>query len=129
MSDAAQQPSADQVVRRYWDHVWIKRDLSVLGELYTDPTIRHTESGSRTVTIAQLKDNLGESLRAHRGESFSIENLDLVGDRAWLRLTLHGVSLASMTPMTIEWIGQYRLENGKIAETWALHQSGLDWSQ
>lgn len=129
MSDAQPLPTADDVVRRYWDHVWIKRDLSVIGDLYTDPTTRHTESGSRTVTVAQLQANLGESLRAHRGESFTIHELDIIDDRAWLRLTLRGVSLASMTPMTLAWLGQYRLEDGKIAETWALHQSGFDWAK
>jgi len=30
------------VVEQYWNSVWIERDLSVLGDLYTDPTIRHT---------------------------------------------------------------------------------------
>ncbi len=115
------------VVQQYWQSVWIERDLSVLGDLYTDPTVRHTVNGSRTVDLATLAANLSESLRAIRGESFNIDKLTVVDDIAWLRLTLRGMSLAAMTPMDITWMAQYRLDGGRIAETWALHQAGLDW--
>lgn len=129
MNDNAESPTAADVVNRYWHNVWIERDLSVLGDLYTDPTIRHTVSGSRTVDVATLAENLTESLRAMRGESFTVDKLTVVDDIAWLRLTLRGVSLANMSPITITWLAQYRLESGRIAETWALHQVGLDWPE
>lgn len=127
MTDESEPRTAEAVVQRYWKSVWIDRDLSVLGDLYTDPTIRHTVNGSRTVDIATLAANLGESLRAMRGESFNVDQLTVVDDIAWLRLTLRGVSLAAMTPINITWLAQYRLEGGRIAETWALHHAGLDW--
>lgn len=119
--------AAAEVVRRYWDDVWLQRDLSVLGDLYTEPTVRHTSSGSRTMTLADLERQLGDALNALRGESFKIDALTIVDDVAWVRLTLHGVSMATMAPMIFTWMAQYRLEGNKIAETWALHQSGLDW--
>lgn len=129
MSEDAEPRTAEDVVQRYWNSVWIERDLSALSDLYTDPTIRHTVNGSRTVDIATLAADLTESLRAIRGESFNVDQLTVVGDIAWLRLTLRGMSLAAMTPITITWLAQYRLENGRIAETWALHQAGLDWPE
>lgn len=119
--------SADEIVHRYWNRVWLERDLTVLAESYTDPTTRHTVDGTRTVSVAQLQDDLSESLRAMRGESFSVDRLTVVGDTAWLRLTLRGVSLATMMPLVITWMAEYRLENGRIAETWVLHRSGVDW--
>ena len=127
MTNESEPRTAERVVQRYWESVWIERDLSVLGDLYTDPTIRHTVNGSRTVDLATLAANLTDSLRAMRGESFNIDQLTVVDDIAWLRLTLRGLSLAAMTPITITWLAQYRLEGGRIAETWALHQAGLDW--
>ncbi len=127
MTNESEPRTAESVVQRYWESVWIERDLSVLGDLYTDPTIRHTVNGSRTVGLAALAASLTDSLRAMRGESFNIDQLTVVDDIAWLRLTLEGLSLAAMTPITITWLAQYRLEGGRIAETWALHQAGLDW--
>ena len=127
MTNEPEPRTAETVVQQYWTSVWIDRDLSVLGDLYTDPTIRHTVNGSRTVDLATLAGTLSESLRAMRGESFTIDKLTVVDDIAWLRLTLRGMSLAAMTPIEITWIAQYRLEGGRIAETWALHQAGLGW--
>ena len=124
---STQSLSPDDIVRRYWEHVWIRRDLSVLGDLYNDPTIRHTANGSRVMTLAELEATLSDALRAVRGESFTVDQLTIDGAIAWLRLTLHGMNLANMSPTTITWLAQYRLENGRIAETWGLHQSGLDW--
>lgn len=127
MTNESESRSAESVLQRYWNSVWIERDLSVLGDLYTDPTIRHTVNGSRTINLAKLADDLSDSLRAMRGESFTIDQLTVVDDIAWLRLNLQGISLASMTPIDITWMAQYRIESGRIAETWALHQANLGW--
>lgn len=120
-------PTAHEIVERYWQRVWLERDLDAVAESYSDPTIRHTVHGTRTVSVEQLQRDLTDSLRGFRGESFSIDQLTVDGDIAWLRLTLRGVSLAAMTPIVITWMAQYRLDHGCIAETWVLHQSGLDW--
>ncbi len=125
--DSARHRAAAELVDRYWRNVWIDRDLSVIDELYTNPTTRHTAGGSRTVTTAELKDILSDGLRVMRGESFTVDQLTVVDDVAWLRLTLSGVSLATMAPTKIVWLAQYRLAENRIAETWALHQSGLNW--
>lgn len=117
----------EEIVHNYWTDVWIRRDLSVLGDLYTDPTMRHTVDGSELLTIDALSDHISEALRSVRGEDFSIDALTVADDLAWVRLTLHGVSLATMSPMTVTWLAQYRLDGGKIAETWALHRANLDW--
>ena len=123
----ARHRAAAELVDRYWQNVWIERDLDVIGELYTDPTVRHTAGGSRSLSISELQDTLTDALRVLRGENFTVDQLTVVDDIAWLRLTLHGMSMATMTPTTIVWLAQYRLAGNKIAETWALHQSGLDW--
>ena len=122
-----EQRSAEEIVHRYWTSVWLERDLSVVAESYTDPTVRHTAEGSRTLTAEQLEAEVADQLRAVRGESFSIDQLTVDGDIAWLRLTLRGLSMAAMTPTVITWLAQYRIEDGRIAETWVLHRSGVDW--
>ena len=119
--------TAEEIVLNYWTKVWVERDLSVLGDLHTDPTIRHTRNGTQTLTIAELAAQLKDGLQTIRGEHFTLDALTVVDDTAWVRLTLHGVSLAAMTRMNYTWMAQYRLEGGKIAETWALHEANLDW--
>ena len=119
--------TAEEIVLNYWTKVWVERDLSVLGDLHTDPTIRHTLNGTQTLTIAELTVQLTDGLQTIRGEDFTLDALTVVDDTAWVRLTLRGISLAAMTPMNYTWMAQYRLEGGKIAETWALHQANLDW--
>lgn len=126
---SARHQAAAELVDRYWQNVWIERDLDVIDELYTDPTIRHTAAGSRSLTINELRGTLTDALRVLRGETFTVDQLTVVEDTAWLRLTLHGVSMATMTPTTIVWLAQYRLVGNRIAETWALHQTGLDWQR
>lgn len=127
MSGTPESRSVEDIVERYWEHVWIRRDLSVIEELYTDPTVRHTESGTRVVSVRELQQSLSDGLRVVRGESFSIDQLTVADDIAWLRLTLHGVRIATLTPTSFVWLAQYRLSGGKIAEMWALHRSDLDW--
>lgn len=119
--------TAEEIVLNYWTKVWVERDLSVLGELHTDPTIRHTVGGSQTVSIADLARQLADGLQTIRGESFTLDALTVVDDVAWVRVTLRGFSLAAKTPMSYTWMAEYRLEDGKIAETWALNQANLDW--
>ncbi len=119
--------TAEETVLNYWTKVWVERDLSVLGDLHTDPTIRHTLTGTQTLTIAELAAQLTDGLQTIRGEDFTLDALTVVDDTAWVRLTLRGISLAAMTPMNYTWMAQYRLDGGKIAETWALHQANLDW--
>lgn len=128
MTDPTNAPDdADDIVHRYWTRVWLERDLTVIAESYTDPTVRHTVDGTRTVSVADLQAQLTESLRAFRGESFSVDALTIDDGMAWARITLRGVSLATMTPMVMTWMAQYRIVDSRIAETWALHQTGLDW--
>lgn len=118
---------AEQLVRTYWQRVWLERDLDALDELVTDPVMRHTLDGSAPLSVAKLKDRLGDALAAVRSEEMSIDALTVDGDTVWLRLTLQSVSMATMTPMPLTYMAQYRIENGRIAEIWQLHQSGLDW--
>lgn len=119
---------AASVIRTYWERVWLERDLDALDELVTDPSVRHTDEGTQTLSVAQLRARVGDALRAIRSESLSIDALTVVDDVAWVRLTLRGVSLATMAPMTLTWMAQYRFVEGRITETWQLHRSGLDWS-
>ncbi len=123
-----QPASPEAVVRSYWERVWLRGDLDALAELVADPSVRHTSVGSETLTIAELRARLRAASEGVRVNEISFDALAAQGDTVWVRLTLRGVSLAAMSAVSLVWIAQYRVVDGRIAEAWALHQSGVDWS-
>ena len=120
--------SPEAVVRAYWERVWLERDLDALEDLVTDPVVRHTAEGTESLTRRDLRRRLAGAFEAVRATDVSIDAITADGLTAWVRLTLRGVSLATAAPMSLVWLAQYRVEDGRIAELWALHQPGADWS-
>ena len=120
--------SPESVVRAYWERVWLERDLDALEDLVTDPVVRHTAEGTQSLTRGEYRRRLADAFEAVRATDVSIDSITADGPLAWVRLTLRGVSLATAAPMSLAWLGQYRVESGRIAELWALHQPGADWS-
>ena len=125
---AADAASAESVVRTYWERVWLERDLDALEDLVTDPVMRHTAEGTQSLTRREYRRRLADAFEAVRATEVSIDAVTADGATVWIRLTLRGVSLATAAPMSLAWLGQYRVEDGRIAELWALHQPGADWS-
>ena len=118
----------ESVVRAYWERVWLERDLDALEDLVTDPVVRHTAEGTQSLTRGEYRRRLADAFEAVRATDVSIDSITADGPLAWVRLTLRGVSLATAAPMSLAWLGQYRVEDGRIVELWALHQPGADWS-
>ncbi len=124
----AEMADAERVVRDYWQKVWVDADLDSLADVVAEPTIRHTIDGTHELTLAALRQRIADALRTMCGSEVSIDSITVDGDMVWARVTLKGTTLATMAPLTLTWMAQYRLEGDKIAEMWALHQSGLDWN-
>ena len=125
----AESADAESVVRAYWDRVWLQRDLDALEDLVADPLVRHTNEGTQSLTRRELRRRLAGAFEAVRACEVSLDAISSDGSVVWLRLTLRGVSLASAAPMSLAWLAQYRVEHGRIAELWALHQVGVDWTR
>ena len=119
---------AERVVRDYWQKIWVDADLDSLADVVAEPTIRHTIDGTHELTLAALRQRISDALRTICGSEVSIDSITVDGDTVWARVTLKGTTLATMAPLTLTWMAQYRLEGDKIAEMWALHRSGLDWN-
>ena len=124
----AEMADAERVVRDYWQKVWVEADLDSLADVVAEPTIRHTIDGTHELTLAALRQRIADALRTMCGSEVSIDSITVDGDMVWARVTLKGTTLATMAPLTLTWMAQYRLEGDKIAEMWALHRSGLDWN-
>ena len=128
LADEDAPTAAESAVRGYWERVWLERDLDALEDLVTDPIVRHTAEGTETLTRLELRRRLTAAFEAVRASEVSMDALVADGDAVWVRLTLRGVSLATAAPMSLAWLAQYRIEGGRIAELWALHQPGADWT-
>lgn len=119
---------AESVVRRYWERIWLERDLDALESLVSEPIVRHGPDGTETLTRRQLRQRLAGAFEAVRACEVSFDAITTEGATVWARLTLRGVSLATAAPMSLAWMAQYRVEGGLIVELWSLHQAGADWS-
>ena len=128
LADEDAPTAAESAVRGYWERVWLERDLDALEDLVADPIVRHTAEGTETLTRLELRRRLTAAFEAVRASEVSMDALVADGDAVWVRLTLRGVSLATAAPMSLAWLAQYRIEGGRIAELWALHQPGADWT-
>ncbi len=118
----------ETIVRKYWDRIFLERDLDALDTLVTDPSIRHTADGTRHFTTPELKAHLRDALCAFRTEELVFEAISVDGPHVWVRATVRAVSLATMTPISFAWLAQYRVDGDRIAEAWALHQTNMEWS-
>ena len=126
-SDAPRPDDPEQVIRTYWNRIWLERDLGAIDDLVVDPLSRHTIDGSVQLSATAFKAHLADALGAVRSCEMSVDALSVDGPTVWVRLTLQSISLATMTPMALTYMSQYRVEHGRIAEVWQLHSSGLDW--
>ena len=129
LADEDAPTAAESAVRGYWERVWLERDLDALEDLAADPIVRHTAEGTETLTRRELRRRLAGAFEAVRASEVSFDAVTAEGNTVWVRLTLRGVSLATAAPMSLAWLAQYRIEGGRIAELWALHQPGADWSR
>lgn len=125
---SGREASTESVVRAYWERVWLERDLDALEDLVTDPVVRHTAEGTQSLTRHEYRRRLADAFETVRATEVSVDATTSEGSTVWIRLTLRGVSLATAAPMSLAWLGQYRIEGERIAELWALHQPGADWS-
>ncbi|TDF91314.1 ester cyclase [Paenibacillus piri] len=118
------------IVRRWVDEVLNKHDLSVLGSLVMPDVVNHA------VLVAELrygfenfKRAIGALLVAFPDHHMEIEDMGAEEDKVWYRGTRSGTHLGPGPLPGIKPSGKYvavqhihilRLENGKIADHWAI---------
>ena len=124
-----------EIVTALWQRIWIDGALDALGDLIADPYVRHTRDGTVVTTPAEYADVIAGAVDVIRGTRVQIDDMAEVSDGAgsgstvWARMTLHAVNIAVGTDTTITWLGQYRIADDRIAESWVLHEAGLDWNR
>ncbi len=118
-----------EIVEELWQRIWMDDDLDDLGDLVADPYVRHTRDGTARVDPKQYAASVAEAVKVVRGTRVVIDEMVTVGDKVWSRMTLHAVNLNLGEEVTITWLGVYRIADDRVAESWVLHEAGLDWSR
>ena len=117
----------DNPVVRLWRTIWLGDPADGLDDILSDPYIRHTRDGTASVTIREYVEHMRQATRNVRGTDLRVDQSVEMADRTFIRVTHMGVNIASGDPVMITVVGEYRLNEGRIAESWSMHQSGLDW--
>jgi ketosteroid isomerase-like protein len=118
---------AATVVGRYFDGLWARRDLAVIDELIAEPYVRHSSSGTRTLTRAEFKREVQQAWRLLHDATTTIDDQVSAGDRVWTRATTRGVDLDTGETSVLTWLIVHRLAGGRLAESWGATLPGVDW--
>ncbi len=118
---------ADNPIVRLWNAAWLVRDPDTLATLVADPYVRHGREGTTRMSPTEFADQVVKALSHLKGTELLVDDLATVGDMVYGRVRMRGIDLDTGSPMTISWLGHFRIESGVVAESWMLHQTDLDW--
>ena len=116
------------VSQRWWDEIWRDGNLDVIDELFTEPFIRHTGSGTESESRASYKTRLGEFQRVLSRAETVIDDRVVAGDKVWTRATSKGINRETGERSVVTWLLIQRIEGGRIAEIWVATHPGVEWS-
>lgn len=95
-----------------------------MGETY----IRHDEAGDRTVTRDAYAAEIARTRQEQSNARFVVYDHPFEADHAWFRFTLKFTDPKTGETRTQAGMQVYRIEGGKLAETWLMFQQlGLAW--
>ena len=117
-----------RVVEQWQERAWGQCDLAAVDELTVDPVLRHGPSGTQRRSHEEYKRDLRAYQRALGKPELVIHDRVADGDRVWSRLTMRGANMDTGEPRTLDWLQIHRVENGRIAEIWALYATDVKWS-
>ncbi len=111
-----------------WEQVWHEGRFDLVPDCVAPNYIRHDEAGDRVVTREAYAAELA-SLRAARPDiCILVYDHAFQTDRAWYRFTMRWTDSATRVVMTRAGFQSYRIEGGKLAETWVtLQPIGSAW--
>lgn len=128
-----------ELVEALWNRIWIDRRPDTLDDLIADPYIRHTREGTETTSPVAYGRVLANALDLLRATEVQIDDLVAIDEGTaaagptehivWARMTLRAVNIQVGEPTTITWMAKFRVADDRVAESWVLHESRLDWTR
>jgi hypothetical protein len=116
------------VSQRWWDEIWRDGRIDAVDELFTEPLIRHTGSGTESATRAAYKGRIAEAQRVLSRVQTTIDDRVVDGDTVWTRATSTGINRETGERSLVSWLLVQRVVEGRIAEQWVATFPGVDWT-
>jgi SnoaL-like domain len=112
-----------------WERVWHEGQYDLILGCVGPTYIRHDEAGDRTVTRDAYAAEIARTREQRPHLRFVVYDHSFVGNRAWFRFTLKWTEGNTGETRTRAGMQVYRIENGKLAETWLEFQPlGSAWT-
>ena len=111
-----------------WEQVWHDGRYDLFPGCVAPHYIRHDEGGDRTVTREAYAAELAKLRQDRPDVRILVYDHTLQGNRAWYRFTMKWTDQSSGEIRTRAGIQAYRIEEGRLAETWVtLQPLGSAW--
>ncbi|MFZ6765096.1 ester cyclase [Pseudoroseomonas sp. WGS1072] len=111
-----------------WERVWHEGRYDLVPDCVAPHYIRHDEAGDRTVTREAYAAELARLKQDRPDVRIVVYDHTLQENRAWYRFTMKWTDQGSGEVRTRAGMQAYRIEGGKLAETWVtLQPLGSSW--
>jgi hypothetical protein len=113
-----------------WVRVWQEGQYDLVASCVAPKYVRHDEIGDRVVTPETYSAEIAATRKAMPGLRCVIHDRTFHGDRIWTRATWRWTDKDSGEPRTLAAMQVYRVEGGKLAETWLISKPiGSAWGE
>lgn len=111
-----------------WERVWHEGQYDLIPACVEENYIRHDQKGDRTVTRDDYMAEIQQVHKARPGIRVVVYDHSFEGDRAWFRFAFEWTDPETGKPCSQAGFQSYRIEGGKLAETWLVLQPlGSAW--
>lgn len=101
-----------------WERVWHEERYELIPDCVGPHYIRHDERGDRTVTRDEYAAELQATHKDRPGIRVVVYDHSFTTDRAWFRFAFIWPDPTSGERRSRAGMQSYRIEGGKLAETW-----------
>jgi SnoaL-like polyketide cyclase len=127
-SSMSEQPMMSDLFDR-WERVWHEGQYDLVPSCVAEHYIRHDEGGDRTVTREAYAAEIAKTRQERPDIRVVVYDHSFEGDRAWFRFAFKWTDPNTGEPRSRAGMQSYRIEAGKLAETWLVLQPlGSAWS-
>lgn len=111
-----------------WETVWHQGRFDLVPDCVGDHYIRHDEGGTRTVARDAYAAEIAKVRQERPDIRVVVYDHAFEGDRAWFRFAFRWTDGATGEPRSRAGMQSYRIEAGRLAETWlAMQPLGSAW--
>ena len=111
-----------------WERVWHDGEFDLIQSCVAPTYIRHDHLGDRLVTPESYAVELAKVRADRPGIRVAVYDHAFMGNRAWYRFEFRWTNPATGEARTQAGLQAYRIEDGKLAETWiSLMPVGSTW--